>query len=68
MGDAIRCGERHIGGEAFTVLLGDSITKGPVPCTKQLIDVYSKYNSSAISLEEVPPEKGEGYAISAEAK
>ena len=63
LGDAIRCGERHIGGEAFAVLLGDSITKGPVPCTKQLIDVYSKYNSSAISLEEVPQEKVERYGI-----
>ena len=63
LGDAIRCGERHIGGEAFAVLLGDSITKGPVPCTKQLIDVYSKYNSSAISLEEVPIEKVERYGI-----
>ena len=68
LGDAIRCGERHIGGEAFAVLLGDSITEGPVPCTKQLIDVYSKYNSSAISLEEVPLEKVERYAISAEAR
>lgn len=67
LGDAIRCSERHIGGEAFAVLLGDSITKGPVPCTKQLIDVYSKYKSSAISLEEVPQEKVERYAISAEA-
>ena len=68
LGDAIKCGERHIGGEAFAVLLGDSITKGPVPCTKQLIDVYSKYKSSAISLEEVPTEKVERYAISTEAK
>ena len=63
LGDAIKCGERHIGGEAFAVLLGDSITKGPVPCTKQLIDVYSKYQSSAISLEEVPQEKVERYGI-----
>ena len=34
-----------------------------MPCTKQLIDVYSKYNSSAISLEEVPTEKVERYGI-----
>ena len=34
-----------------------------MPCTKQLIDVYSKYNSSAISLEEVPIEKVERYGI-----
>ena len=63
MGDAIRCGQRHVGDEPFAVLLGDSITKGPTPCTKQLIDVYEKYNSSAISLEEVPLDKVERYGI-----
>lgn len=44
-------------------MLGDSITKGAVPCTKQLIDVYEKYNASAISLEAVPKEKVERYGI-----
>lgn len=44
-------------------MLGDSITKGPTPCTKQLIDVYEKYGASAISLEEVPREKVERYGI-----
>ena len=63
LGDAIRCGQRHVGDEPFAVLLGDSITKGPTPCTKQLIDVYEKYNSSAISLEEVPLDKVERYGI-----
>ena len=63
LGDAIKCGQRHIGEEPFAVLLGDSITKGPTPCTKQLIDVYNKYNASAISLEEVPLEKVERYGI-----
>ena len=63
LGDAIYCAKKHIGGEAFAVLLGDSITKGPVPCTKQLIDVYNKYGASAISLEEVPFEKVERYGI-----
>ena len=63
LGDAIYCAKKHIGGEAFAVLLGDSITKGPTPCTKQLIDVYKKYEASAISLEEVPKEKVERYGI-----
>ena len=44
----------HIGDEPFAVLLGDSITRGPTPCTKQLIDVYNTYNASAISVEEIP--------------
>lgn len=56
-------GERHIEGEAFAVILGDSITKWLIPCTKQLINVYSKYQSSAISLEEVPLEKVDRYGI-----
>ena len=63
LGDAIACAERHVGDEPFAVLLGDSITKGPTPCIKQLIDVYNKYQKSAISLEAVPEEKIERYGI-----
>ena len=63
LGDAISCAEKHIGDEAFAVLLGDSITKGPKPCTKQLMDVYEKYGSSVISLEAVPEDKIERYGI-----
>ena len=63
LGDAINCAKKHVGDEPFAVLLGDSITKGPTPCTKQLIDVYEKYGKSAISLEEVPPEKVSRYGI-----
>lgn len=63
LGDAINCAKKHVGDEPFAVLLGDSITKGPTPCTKQLIDVYEKYGKSAISLEEVPQEKVSRYGI-----
>ena len=63
LGNAIYCAKKHIGGESFAVLLGDSITKGKVPCTKQLIDVYNKYDASAIAVEEVPMEKVERYGI-----
>lgn len=63
LGDAILCAQKHVGDEPFAVLLGDSITKGPTPCTKQLIDVYNKYQKSAISLEEVPRQKVERYGI-----
>ena len=45
------------------MLLGDSITKAKTPCTKQLIDVYNKYDASAISIEKVPYEKVERYGI-----
>ena len=63
LGDAIYCARKHMGSEPFAVMLGDTITDGRVPCTKQLIDVYNKYEKSAISLEEVPCEKVERYGI-----
>ncbi|MDL2246249.1 UTP--glucose-1-phosphate uridylyltransferase GalU [Methanobrevibacter sp. OttesenSCG-928-K11] len=63
LGDAIYCAKKHIADEPFAVMLGDTITKGKAPCTKQLIDVYNQYDSSAIALEKVPEEKVERYGI-----
>ena len=63
LGNAIACAEKHIGNEPFAVMLGDTITKGNTPNTRQLIDVYEKYNASAISVEKVPDNKIERYGI-----
>ena len=63
LGDAIYCAEKHVGNEAFAVMLGDTITKGTTPCTKRLIDVYNKYDASTIAVEQVSREKVERYGI-----
>lgn len=63
LGDAIYYAKKHVEDEPFVVMLGDTITKGKIPCTKQLIDVYNKYEASAIAVEEVPCEKVERYGI-----
>ena len=63
LGDAIYCAKKHVGDDPFVVMLGDTITKDKVPCTKQLIDIYEKYGKSVIALEEVPDEKVERYGI-----
>ena len=63
LGDAILCAEKHIGDEAFAVLLGDTITHSKVPCTKQLLDVYEKYGGSTIAIETLPDAKVERYGI-----
>jgi UTP--glucose-1-phosphate uridylyltransferase len=55
--DAILAAEKHIGNEPFAVLLGDDIIISEIPCTKQLIDVYSTYHSSVIAVQDVPREK-----------
>lgn len=63
LGDAISCAQKHIDGDPFAVLLGDTIAQSEVPCTKQLIDVYDKYKSTVIAIEEVPDERIERYGI-----
>lgn len=63
LGDAISCAEKHIGDDAFAVLLGDTITYSQTPCTKQLLDVYEKYGGSTIAIEELPESKIERYGI-----
>lgn len=42
LGDAVLKAEKHIGNDAFAVLLGDDIIKSNVPCTKQLGVLYEK--------------------------
>lgn len=63
LGDAILCAKKHIDGDPFAVLLGDTITQSQVPCTKQLLETFYKHQSSTIAVESVPNEKVERYGI-----
>jgi UTP--glucose-1-phosphate uridylyltransferase len=63
LGDAILTAKKHINDEPFAVLLGDDIIVNKKPCTKQLIDNFTKYGRSTIAVEEVPIEKTGSYGI-----
>ncbi|MEK4065688.1 UTP--glucose-1-phosphate uridylyltransferase GalU [Peribacillus sp. FSL R5-0717] len=64
LGHAISCAKRFIGNEPFAVLLGDDIVNShEVPCLKQLIDVYERYNSSVIGVQQIPYEDVSKYGI-----
>jgi UTP--glucose-1-phosphate uridylyltransferase len=64
LGDAIRYARYHVGNEPFAVLLGDTLISGKGdPITKQLIDVYEKYKSSVVALEEVPMDSINRYGV-----
>jgi UTP--glucose-1-phosphate uridylyltransferase len=42
-------------GEAVVYMFGDDVVKADVPCAKQLIDVYNKYEPAAVvAVQEVP--------------
>jgi len=53
LGHAVLCAKEIIGNEPFAVLLGDDLVDSQVPCTKQMIDVYEKYQKSVVALMEV---------------
>ena len=61
LGDAVRYAEAFVGDEPFALLLGDTITLPP--CTKELIQMYSKYKTSIVAVEEVPMERVSLYGV-----
>lgn len=65
LGDAVRYARFHVGNEPFAVLLGDTLIEsaGDIPVTRQLIEVYNRYQESVVALEEVDPQVVSRYGI-----
>lgn len=63
LGDAIYCAKKYIGEEPFAILLGDDIIHAKVPCTRQLIEVYKKYQTPVIGVEEIERKNASMYGI-----
>jgi UTP--glucose-1-phosphate uridylyltransferase len=64
LGHAILCAQPLIGGEPFAVFLGDDIIGGAVvPCMRQLLDVFDKYEGPVIAVERVPRERIHQYGV-----
>ncbi|HET6871446.1 MAG TPA: UTP--glucose-1-phosphate uridylyltransferase GalU, partial [Sporolactobacillaceae bacterium] len=63
LGDAILCAKSFIGDEPFAVLLGDDIVKSSRPCLGQLIDIFKRYHSSVVGIQQVPEKDVSKYGI-----
>jgi UTP--glucose-1-phosphate uridylyltransferase len=65
LGDAIRYARDHVGNEPFAVLLGDTVLESSEerPVTRQLMDVYNRYEELVVALEEVPKERVSRYGV-----
>jgi UTP--glucose-1-phosphate uridylyltransferase len=63
LGHAIYCAKSFIGNEPFAVLLGDDIVDAEIPCLKQLADIYNKYETTVIGVQQVPDEDVPKYGI-----
>ena len=62
-GHAILKAKNHIANEPFAVLYGDDIVASQIPCIRQLMTLYEKYNCSMLAVQQVPKEKISSYGI-----
>lgn len=63
LGHAIWSARKFIGNEPFAVLLGDDIVQSEKPCLRQLMEVYERYHSSVVGVQEVPQEDVSKYGV-----
>lgn len=63
LGHAVLCTKEIIGDEPFVVLLGDDLVDAKVPCIRQMMNVYEKYNKSVVALLEVPDQDVSKFGI-----
>jgi UTP--glucose-1-phosphate uridylyltransferase len=63
LGHAILITRDLMNDEPFAVLLGDDVIVADVPCIRQMMDIYDKYETSVVALMEVPEEETSRYGI-----
>jgi len=63
LGHAILYAKTFVGDEPFAVLLGDDVVYSEKPCIGQLIDVYNKYESTVLGVQQVKKENVNKYGI-----
>jgi UTP--glucose-1-phosphate uridylyltransferase len=63
LGHAVLCAKPVVGNEPFSVILADDLMDSNVSVTKQLVDVYTEYQSSVIGVVNVAPAETANYGI-----
>ena len=63
LGHAVSITRDLVNDEPFAVLLGDDVIVGDVPCIRQMMDIYEKYQTSVIALMEVPEDETGRYGV-----
>jgi UTP--glucose-1-phosphate uridylyltransferase len=63
LGHAVLCAKSFIGNEPFALFLADDIIDASKPAIKQLVEVFEKYKTGVIGIQEVPQEKVSSYGI-----
>jgi UTP--glucose-1-phosphate uridylyltransferase len=63
LGHAVLMARDLVGDEPFAVMLGDDIIDNPVPCMKQMIDVFEKHDGPVVAVHQVPRDEISAYGV-----
>jgi UTP--glucose-1-phosphate uridylyltransferase len=63
LGHAVLMAKDLVGNEPFAVMLGDDIIDSAVPCMKQMIEVFERYQGPVIAVQKVPRAEISAYGV-----
>src|SRR5258705_1822459 len=63
LGHAVLMAKDLVGDEPFAVMLGDDIIDSPVPCMKQMMDVFDRYGGPVIAGPQVTRDEISAYGV-----
>lgn len=63
LGHAVFCARDLVGDEPFAVLLSDDLIEAPVPCMRQLMEIFEEKKESVLALRRVPDDQVRRYGI-----
>jgi UTP--glucose-1-phosphate uridylyltransferase len=63
LGHAVLMARDLVNDEPFAVMLGDDIIDSPVPCMKQMMNVFERYDGPVIAVQKVSPSEISAYGV-----
>jgi UTP--glucose-1-phosphate uridylyltransferase len=63
LGHAVLMARDLVNDEPFAVMLGDDIIDSPVPCMKQMMNVFERYGGPVIAVQKVPENEISAYGV-----
>ncbi len=63
LGHAILCAKPLVGDEPFGVFLGEYIIVSPVPCMRQLLDIFERHGGPVLAVMRMPREEIGRYGV-----
>jgi UTP--glucose-1-phosphate uridylyltransferase len=63
LGHAVLMARDLVGDEPFAVMLGDDIIDSEIPCMKQMVEVFERYQGPVIAVHQVPRSEISAYGV-----